>query len=87
MTFLNKKDGYAFPVEPYTNGIDPGMTLRDYFAGAALPQCLAAPTSSDELKFFFGQRAGKASNAEVAAARAYMVADAMLAERKREPRA
>lgn len=52
----------------------PPMTLRDWFAGQALPWALS---------FDYGNEWGKSGkgHAPFAAARAYAVADAMLAER------
>lgn len=52
-----------------------GMTLRDYFAAKAL--ALLLPYFSDECKEDDGIRA----ESEACAHRAYLVADAMLAER------
>lgn len=58
-------DGMAFD-----NGAE-GMSLRDYFAAAALPWCLA-------------EFAGNAEDQPQAEHAAYQIADAMLAERKRK---
>ena len=56
------KDGVAMHIYPQS-----GMTLRDYFAAAALPQLMIGARS-------FLDAAGLASGA-------YVIADAMLAER------
>ena len=63
-----KDGGPAFPAsrEQWDTGLW-GMTLRDYFAGEALP--------------IAGK--GKERTAEAIAKRAYYIADAMLAERER----
>jgi len=53
-----------------------GMSLRDYFAGKALPMALSC-TSSEINK---GE-----SVPQMFARKAYEVADAMLAEREKEP--
>lgn len=52
-----------------------GMTLRDWFAGMALPACVSAPCPS-------AWTAGSAEHYEQSAAAAYIIADAMLAARK-----
>lgn len=51
----------------------PGMSLRDWFAGKALPFCLSE----------FG---GNAEDQKQYAEAAYQIADAMLAERSKEPK-
>ena len=53
-----------------------GMTLRDYFAGQALAGSLANEESTPSL-----------TTPEVEAQWAYEIADAMLAERTKEPKA
>ena len=59
---------WAFPVPNSANmNGEEGMTLRDYFAGQALAGIMAATTVCDP---------------EAVASRAYVVADAMLKERK-----
>lgn len=66
---MSAKDGGgpAFGHGDRVNGGDPGMSLRDYFAAQSLQLWHAAwPTASE---------------APEMAERAYMVADAMLAER------
>jgi hypothetical protein len=65
-----KNGGAAFPTS-YDGG-DDGMTLRDYFAGQAMLGLLSAntPTPTDDPH-------------RVIAIGAYLVADAMLAERER----
>ena len=60
--------GSAFPTET-SHGQDYGMTLRDYFAAAALTGSLAASHTDGEPEEF----------ANVA----YIIADAMLERRKR----
>lgn len=67
-----KDGGAAFPVAMGSLGdqydCGPGMSLRDWFAGQALPWCLAE----------FG---GNAEDQRQFAEAAYQIADAMLAER------
>lgn len=82
---MNKKivdGGFAFPksLDPYpSDGVGyPGMTLRDYFAGQAVGQCIAKCVpyecaGSDE------------TMAQMFARKAYEVADAMIAARSKEP--
>jgi hypothetical protein len=64
--------GQAFPnITPDMNiQGGPGMTMRDYFAAVALPECLKWFGVKDEF-----------SNHATAASTAYQIADAMLAER------
>lgn len=70
----NTKDdgGFAFPCEndsnKYYNWINKGMTLRDYFAAAAL-QGLLANEGQNDFESQYGIRA-------------YAIADAMLQARK-----
>lgn len=65
--------GMAFPcvAETGVNYPDPGMTLRDYFAGQALPGVISAIMSNE----------GHAWQPHDFANEAYALADAMLAER------
>ena len=76
---MNKNDGGpAFPVAYWDKDqmrfVDSGMSLRDYFAAAALPaanaQELITPTYNG-------------STYKGTAERAYLMADAMLAERNK----
>ena len=65
----------------FDNG-DPGMTLRDYFAG----QALAGMTVPDDVKYSRIYRDAdrlKEDEAQLWAAFAYRVADAMLKERSK----
>ncbi len=57
---------------------DPGMTLRDWFAGQALTSTMRLVTSRESVE---GE-----SMAQTFARRAYELADAMLAEREKETR-
>lgn len=57
---------------------DPGMTLRDWFAGHALTSTMRLVTSCESVD---GE-----SMAQTFARRAYELADAMLAEREKETR-
>ena len=65
-----KTGGAAFPLES-DYGSQSGMTMRDYFAGQALAALLECSSIRD------------ASVHNFAAALAYRVADAMIAERKK----
>lgn len=70
----SKNGGSAFPCEGgFDSNLypDPGMSLRDYFAAAAL-----AATIDDHGPLDVGYREGVCE-------RAYMVADAMLAAREK----
>lgn len=84
--------GSAFPVpeENYlSNGTysNPGMTLRDWFAGQALPQaiedydCMTRTSSDHEWVLPYATKA-TGSREEIIARQAYRYADAMLAARE-----
>lgn len=64
--------GTAFPIQD-----QPGMTMRDYFAGQALAGLLANPIADK------GLRQTGAELASSYAIVAYMHADAMIAERSK----
>ena len=66
--------GAAFPHGDPTHGGDLGMTLRDYFAAAALQGMLGNRSLVDN----FSGRA-------VMAGKSYFLADAMIEARKGEP--
>ena len=74
--------GPAFPGQPHgSDGMPcadhvPGMSLRDWFAGQALPTLLQAAVD-DRLQ----HEAGDATYAAMVARLSYQMADAMLAER------
>ncbi len=68
------ENNQAFKRDTYSVG---GMSLRDYFAAAALPECLAAwRRMPEEQQIAIGKMGGYA-------ALAYSAADAMLAERSK----
>ncbi|MEH7904062.1 hypothetical protein V7794_22970 [Rhizobium laguerreae] len=87
--------GSAFPILPPVDGtgreavgypyIDPGMTLRDWFAGQALPVCmqqLAAVSQNDFVELGRGYGiTGQISLPDLASRLAYRQADAMIAKR------
>ena len=82
-----EKDGWAaFPSEDR----DPefaGMSLRDYFAAQALPAVSTLPAGhlrDADLTRLFGKGRSNITGAEVAAALAYEIADAMLARRNQQ---
>ena len=66
-----KGGGQAFPVQDM-RGDEHGMTLRDWFAGRAISG------QAESVRF------GNKSDAKMAAITAYIIADAMLAEREKE---
>lgn len=84
--------GPAFPIAgeqwdqdgmEYRPIIEPGMSLRDWFAGQALPCIDPANVKDYELRRLFGEMKNNVTGPEIAAAMAYEVADAMLARRSR----
>ena len=56
-------------------GYDPGMTLRDWFAGMAIGSCLSAQCPP-------GLAQGSKEHREQSVAAAYLIADSMLAARQ-----
>ena len=90
---MTKNDGGpAFPVSQGVGGSIHGMTLRDYFAAAAMAEVIRAKNSqADEVVSQIVKRGGKLTEkdaeeftlsvAEGVAAGCYAIADAMLAER------
>ena len=78
----------AFPTHDADNLTDPrerilsgGMSLRDWFAGQALPIC-SGTVPEFQLKLWFGDRIGIKRN-EIIAKQAYTLADAMMAAREK----
>lgn len=66
---------------------EPGMTLRDWFAGQALAGGRARDTVPDwQLDAWFGKTATSIKREQIVARDAYALADAMLAARKRGDR-
>lgn len=92
MSTTTKDGGPAFPQGPWEDAegnvetANPGMSLRDYFAAAALPALLTRfpplPTTADPifLQTFTGELFQKFQKQAVKAA--YAAADAMLAARE-----
>lgn len=84
--------GPAFPVDPDVAGHEAlrgsamGMTLRDYFAGKAMQGFSANPShaSVDFNPEWEGYDGGVPEEFQQTAREAYLMADAMLAERERE---
>lgn len=81
----NNTGGPAFPVTSYVNSDGEtfeskpqGMTLRDYFAAAALQGLCAGFCSHDD----DWPRSDEPEGYEIAAEHAYRMADAMLKERE-----
>ena len=75
--------GPAFGHGNYEQGGDPGMTLRDYFAGQALPQSVEDYTRSDHRKNPLLPHAAPpiGTREDIIARQAYRYADAMIAAR------
>jgi hypothetical protein len=74
----NPKNPPAFPVAwPVPNAPEPGMTLRDYFASAALTGLLANPAIYAEFLKAEQLRCGAEAHSETA----YRFADALLKAR------
>lgn len=72
--------GPAFPSVMPLSDSQEGLTKRDYFAAAALPVAMQWVRELD------GDDARKlGSNSEIIAGVSYEIADAMLAEREKEP--
>lgn len=76
-----KDGGGAFPLTPF-DGYDaePGMSLRDWFAGKALPAIIAA-TSHGVHDAGWGVCGPESTVEQRMAYDAYAMADAMIAER------
>lgn len=70
-----KNGGTAFPWDSATQAGNPGLSLRDYFAGQALPNVINAADIQSRLNW-------AEWSAKVAMA-SYEIADAMLAERSK----
>lgn len=74
--------GPAFPTEPNTQPgfyLHHGMSLRDYFAGQALPAVIVVTSEGNHRPIM---RDGERTIAPAIARDAYEMADAMLAARK-----
>lgn len=76
--------GRAFPLYRGPGDIlnTSGMTLRDWFAGQALPLCTGV-AHTFELSDWFGPHASNITRAQIIAKQASDIADAMLAERSK----
>ena len=73
---------YAFPAYDGHNVTHCGMTLRDYFAAKALTWSRSTMPDYDLIAMFGKHRTG-ITRAEILAADAYAIADAMIAERNK----
>ena len=71
-----KNGSHAFPCMTGPNSAEGGMTLRDYFAG----QVLARSVTDNIENVFLSSK----QQAQAFAEKAYMIADAMIAERVKE---
>ena len=83
---MSKDGGSAFPwTNCETHGLSGGygMTLRDWFAGHAMSQMLPWNHDYPTEEIAAKQSADFARLAEMIAKTAYLLADAMLAERER----
>ena len=58
-----------------------GMTLRDWFAGKALSQVVAGIATGEIREE--GEKAEQMTAGQMAASQAYIIADAMIAEREK----
>jgi hypothetical protein len=79
---MNNDAGPAFPItaEQSNNGISPspGMSLRDYFAAAAMQALIARETQNDEV---WNSDRDEDSFEAAVATRAFWYSDAMIEER------
>lgn len=73
---LNEKGPFAFPFVAHGEAVCAGMTLRDYFAAAVLPQVYAGSIGEFAKSRMHGDEYTK-----TVAKGAYAIADAMLAAR------
>jgi hypothetical protein len=81
---MTKPDGGpAFPSDPafYGDKAGPGMSLRDYFAAAALQGWLAGPCDGHTMDEYADEPEAFAEHQAEVARACYAYADAMLAER------
>lgn len=76
-----KNGGPAFPVS-YSSDGNPGMTLRDYFAGQALAGWLAGIAGADWMREYDGEDLAFVEHQRAVAETCYAYADAMLAARE-----
>lgn len=83
---MNADNPSAFPVNaanlggPGAYAPDPGMSLRDWFAGQALSSTLDKYPEW-QIADWFGKSAAGITREQIRAKAAYQIADAMLAER------
>lgn len=68
---------------PNDYAMNPGMTLRDYFAAKALAGWLSGPCQGDALDDYFDDERAFAEHRAAVAKAVYAYADAMLAEREK----
>jgi hypothetical protein len=74
--------GPAFP--GFKDGLPvPGMDLRDWFAGQALAGLMAECNENDNARSALAKKRGMSID-QTRTSQAYQIADAMLAERKKE---
>lgn len=83
MSAKTNDGGPAFPCPGDSNGLE-GMTLRDWFAGQAVPKARETVPEYD-LKAMFGPHRTGIRREEIIAADAYRIADAMLKAREPKP--
>ena len=74
-------EGYDHPNHGYIFG-SPGMTIRDYFAAAALQGWLSGPCQGDILDDYLDDDKAFAEHQAIVARSCYGYADAMLAARE-----
>lgn len=80
MTDTPDDGGPAFPISDASGPVQPGMSLRDWFAGQALVGMNASPAL---LEAVTSAGAGSGAHYERLARHAYMQADVMIEARKR----
>lgn len=79
--------GPAFPIQPFVNPRgdwewgSAGVSVRDYFAAKALPQAWESEHANPT---YGGASSSKEPTYRGVAAKAYLIADAMIAERNKE---
>jgi len=84
MSDIGRNGGPAFAHGNPEQGGDPGMSLRDWFAGQALSNpaiCTGTAQYQYEIDAWFGPGCTGITRYQIAAAQAGDYADAMLAER------
>ena len=83
---MNDNQEGAFPIASDLIGHGPGMTLRDYFAAKAMQALIRNYTNGEDFVAFIRQSMERSIEIpKLIAGMAYENADAMLAERAKQP--